>query len=547
MNGVSRREFLKLGTGAVMLGAGGSALAACGSSTTSTTTTTGTTPPHTIPRGGTLQVALTGGDASDTVDGQKGVDNVDFARIVSLYDALVVWDLDCTPRYTLAETIEPNKDATVWTIKLRKGVEFHNGKPLTAADVIYSYQRVVAGDLGGASSLASCDVKNMKAVDSLTVQIPCHVPFATFVTSIIGYYYYLSILPVGFDAKHPVGTGPFMFESFTPGEQSVFTRNPNYWDAPYPYIDKLVITDYATESSQVSSLLSGQADCVNLLSVASIKTVESGGANILVSKSAGMTPVTMRVDTAPFNDVNVRQALRLCVDREEMLRLIFGGYGRLGNDIFSPLDPEYDTSIPQRVQDIDQAKHLLKKANQENLTVTMQSSGVAQGTTELAQVLKQQASAAGITINIEPVTVTAFYGTNYLKWTFALDYWYYADYLPQVSEATLYNSPFNETHFASNPNTGESLTPPNNPQPPGGIGAKYISLYNEATATLDDAKRAELAHEMQMIDYNYGGYIIPYFPPVIDGYSKRVGGVVECLTGLSLSNYGFQRMYLTST
>jgi peptide/nickel transport system substrate-binding protein len=271
---------------------------------------------------------------------------------------------------------------------------------------------------------------------------------------------------------------------------------------------------------------------VNLLSVASIKTVESGGANILVSKSAGMTPVTMRVDTAPFSDVNVRQALRLCVDREEMLKLIFGGYGRLGNDIFSPLDPEYDTSIPQRVQDIEQAKFLLKKAGQPNLTVTMQSSGVAQGTTELAEVLKQQAAPAGITINIDPVTVTAFYGTNYLKWTFALDYWYYADYLPQVSEATLPNSPFNETHFSS-------------PDPPV-IGPKYIKYYNEATATLDNSLRTEIAHEMQMIDYNYGGYIIPYFPPVIDGYSKKVGGVVECLTGLSLSNYGFHRMYLTS-
>ena len=250
-----------------------------------------------------------------------------------------------------------------------------------------------------------------------------------------------------------------------------------------------------------------------------------------MSKSAGMTPVTMRVDTPPFNDVNVRQALRLCVDREEMLKLIFGGYGRIGNDIFSPLDPEYDTSIPQRVQDYDHAKFLLKKAGHSNLTVTMQSSPVAQGTTLLAQVLKQQAAPAGITINIDPVTVTSFYGSEYLKWTFALDYWYYADYLPQVSEATLPDSPFNETHFAS-------------PDPPK-KGPEYIKLYNEATATLNVSKRAEIAHEMQMIDYNYGGYIIPYFPPVIDGYAKRVGGVEESLTGLSLSNYGFQKMYLT--
>ncbi len=532
LSGTSRRDFLKLTAGAVALGAGGTALAACGSSSSGTTTTatTGTTlPSNKIPKGGVLNVALTGGDSSDTVDGQKGVNNVDFARIVSLYDALVVWDLNCQPRYTLAESIEPNKAATVWTVKLRKGVTFHNGKPLTAQDVIYSYQRVVSGNLGGASSLASCDVKNMKALDDLTVQIPCHVPFATFVPSIIGYYYYLSILPVGFDPKKPVGTGPFVYESFTPGERSVFNRNPNYWDSPYPYVDSVVITDFQDETSQVNALVSGQADCVNLLSVDSINTVHSGGANVLVSKAAGMTPVTMRVDTAPFNDVRVRQALRLCVDREQMLRLVFGGNGRIGNDIFSPLSADFDTSIPQRVQDIAQAKSLLKKAGQENLTVTMQTADIAQGTTAMAQVLKQQASLAGITINLQPVTVTEFYGTNYLKWTFAQDYWYYADYLPQVSEATLPNSPFNETHFAS-------------PDPPK-FGPQYIHLYNQATATLDDNLRTELAHEMQMIDYNYGGYIIPYFPPVIDGYSKKLGGVVPGLTGLSLSNYGFQRMY----
>ena len=503
--------------------------AACGSSssgTTTTATTATTLPSNKIPKGGVLNAALTGGDSSDTVDGQKGVNNVDFARIVSLYDAAVVWDLNCQPRYTLAESIEPNKAATVWTIKLRKDVTFHNGKSLTAQDVIYSYQRVVSGNLGGASSLASCDVKNMKALDDLTVQIPCHVPFVMFVASIIGYYYYLSILPVGFDPKKPVGTGPFVYESFTPGERSVFNRNPNYWDSPYPYVDSVVITDFQDETSQVNALVSGQADCVNLLSVDSINTVHNGGANVLVSKAAGMTPVTMRVDSAPFNDARVRQALRLCVDREQMLKLVFGGNGRIGNDIFSPLSADYDTSIPQRVQDIDQAKSLLKKAGQENLTVTMQTADIAQGTSAMAQVLKQQASLAGITINLQPVTVTEFYGTNYLKWTFA-------ERRPVLRRLPASGIRGDAAQLAVQRDPLASPDPPK-------FGPQYIHLYNQATATLDDSLRTELAHEMQMIDYNYGGYIIPYFPPVIDGYSEKLGGVVPGLTGLSLSNYGFQ-------
>ena len=176
-NGVSRRDFLKLTSGAVVLGAGGSALAVRGSSLSGTTTTSWKDTPAKIPRGGTLNVALTGGDSSDTIDGQQGVNNVDFARIVSLYDALVVWNLNCHPELTLARRSSRTPTSPL-DDQAANGHRFHNGKPLTADDVIYSYQRVVAGNHGGASSVAPCDVKNMRAVNNLTVQIPCHVPFA---------------------------------------------------------------------------------------------------------------------------------------------------------------------------------------------------------------------------------------------------------------------------------------------------------------------------------------------------------------------------------
>ena len=536
--GFSRRDFLKFGGGAVLLGATGGALGACGSSTGSNTTSPGGTVATGKPkRGGQLIAGLTGGDSSDTVDGQKGVNNVDFARIVSLYDALVIWDLNCKPQLSLAESIEPNKDATLWTIKLRPDVVFHNGKPLTADDVIFSYQRVVAGNLGGASSLAPCDIKNMKKVDTLTLQIPC-TPFATFVDSIIGYYYYLSILPVGLDATNPVGTGPFKYEKFQPGVSSTFTANKNYWlngadGKPLPYVDSVLIDDYTSETTQVEALQSNEVQVVNLLSSTSIGDVESF-ANVLISNAGGMTPFTMRVDQAPFSDPNVRLGLRWAVNRQEMINTVFSGHGKLANDIFSPFDPEYDTTITQREQDLDKAKFYFQKAGVLGKTLTMQTADIAQGTLKAAQVLQEQLSASGLlSISLDQVTVTSFYGSEYLKWTFAQDYWYYASYLPQVSEATLSYSPFNETHFAS---------PAAHPLP-AVYGEKYTKYYNEAVATLDTGLRTEIAHEMQMIDWNYGGYIIPYFPPVIDGYSKKIGGVTPSLTGLSLSNYGFQRFW----
>jgi peptide/nickel transport system substrate-binding protein len=519
---VGRRDFLRYsGMGAAVLG-GAAVLTACGSSTSSPTSSASA--PAGKPRmGGTLNAGLTGGSGSDTLDAHQGVNNVDFARIISLYDPLIAFDLNAQNQLRLAESITPNADATVWTMRLHPGVTFHNGKPLTAEDVIYTFTRIITNNYAAASSLASIDYKNLKALDSLTVQVPCSTPYATLPDAMAGYNYYMGIVPVGYDPKNPVGTGPFKYRSFTPGVQSTFVRNDHYWDtSDGPYVDTLVITDYPDETSQVNGFVSGQADVVNLLSATSIPTVQAAG-HILISDGGGMTPFTMRVDEPPFTDARVREAFRLICNRPQMMDLVFGGRGTIGNDIFSPFDPEIDHAIPQRVQDIPQAKSLLKAAGQEGLTIELVTADIAQGTIRVAEVFAEQALAAGVTVNLRQVTVTEFYGNNYLKWVFAQDYWYYSKYLPQVAQATLPVSPFNETHWDD---------------------PTYNKLYSQAIATVDPVARTAIAHEMQQIDHSIGGYIIPYFPPTIDGYAKSVDGVAATKDGLSLGSYNFKGMWL---
>ena len=286
----------------------------------------------------------------------------------------------------------------------------------------------------------------------------------------------------------------------------------------------MVITDYAAEDSQVNALESGQAHVIDLLSAASVGSVQGGGAKIQVSKGGGWNPFTMRVDVSPFNDNRVRQALRLVVDRPQMLHQVFGGYGTIGNDVFAPYDSAFDRSLPQRTQDIEKAKSLLRAAGHQALHLQLVTSDIAQGVVSSAQVFAQQAQAAGVTVSLRQVTPTDFYGSNYLKWPFAQDYWVYTPYLVQVGQATLPSSPFNETHFDN---------------------SSYNALYKQALATVDSARRTELIHEMQQIDYNQGAYIIPYFAPVIDGYSAKVGGVATSKTGLPLGNFGFKQMWLT--
>jgi peptide/nickel transport system substrate-binding protein len=540
--GYSRRDFLR-GTvvGAAAVGMGG-LLGACGSSSSAPTTTSGAATVTGKPvRGGTLRLGCTGGGSSDTLDVQACVNTVDFARSPQISNCLYEWNVDGVSVPALATLVEPNKDASSWTIHLRQGVVFHNGKEMTAEDVIYSLRRIADPKLGlsGASGIAALDMTTIKADGKYTVIAPCKPGqrFSILPDNLSGWGE-MSIIPaVGYDPKKPVGTGAFKYESFTPGQESVFTAFDNYWQdgtdgKPLPYLDKVVISDVADETAQVDGLTGGSFDCIDLLSYGSIATIRSGGQLVNISDGGGWVPFTMRIDVPPFSDNNVRQAMRLLVNRPEMREQVFGGYGLIGNDVFGIIDPDYP-SFPQRVQDIAQAKSLLSKSGNSKLSVTLVTSDIHEGAIPSATVLKEQAAAAGVTINLNTVTPTAFFGSQYLKWGFAQDWWSANHYLRQVSYATLPTSPWNETHWAS---------PASNPQPPG-IGAKYIKYYNEALATVSNSVRKELIREMALMDYNYGGYLIPFFSPVICGYAKNLVGVVPTKTGDSLSDYLFKSFW----
>jgi peptide/nickel transport system substrate-binding protein len=472
-----------------------------------------------------LRAALTGGSTSDTLSPYNPVTVTDYARILQLYDGLAYLDRNATPQLGLAEEITPNSDATTWTVRLRSGLTFHNGQTVTAEDVVYSFNNVLNAKSPGISApLATLiEPKLIRAVDKLTVEFPCSGPFSTFLDTVAEYNTF-AIVPVGYNPKNPVGTGPFKLKSFTPGTQSTFTRNPDYYITGLPYVDSLVISDYSDETSQLNAIQGGQADVVNQLSAASLATLHGSPVKVLISQGGAWTPFTMRVDQAPFNDVRVRQAMRLIVDRQQMLEQLFAGHGTVGNDLFAIWDADYDHSIPQRTQDIDQAKALLKQAGHANLNLTLITADLAQGVVGAAQLFAQQASAAGVTVQISQKTVTDFYGPSYLKWTFAQDFWDYNPYWPQVAFALAPASLYNETHWR-------------NPQ--------YVKLYAEGLATVDVTKRKEIAAEMQMLAYDQSGYIIPYFPPVIDGYGPKVmGGETSKLE--SFNNFDFKHLWFAA-
>jgi peptide/nickel transport system substrate-binding protein len=234
----------------------------------------------------------------------------------------------------------------------------------------------------------------------------------------------------------------------------------------------------------------------------------------------------MNCQADPFSDPKVRQAFRLIPDRKQMLEQVFGGYGSIGNDVFSPYDPGFPSDLEQREQDLDQAKSLLASAGQSDLTIKLTTAPAAAGEVSLAQVFATQAKGAGINVQVDQHPVGAFYSDYYLKVPFGTDYGTTQLFLNNASQLMIGDKSFyNANHFDD---------------------PEYSALYDQAAATTDDAARNELIGQMARIDHERGGYIVPVFSPAIEAYSSKVGGLEDYVTGVSPNNADFKNMWLAS-
>jgi peptide/nickel transport system substrate-binding protein len=520
---VGRRQFLR---GMAVTGAAASAgglLAACSGSSSPASESASSKPRY----GGNLSVGMAGGSSSDTLDPHQGLTYVDTGRFEALYEPLVKLDKQAGNEFVLAESITPRGGSlSEWVIRLRPGITFHSGKDLGAEDVIYTMHRIISNDFSGTLFLGPIDLKGVRALDKLTVLVPMTSPFASFVDQLAGGWYYLYVVPDGWNGGTPDGTGPFAYQSFTPGQRSVFVKNKDYWQHGLPYLDALTFIDFSTNAAVQDALTTGAIQAAGQLDPPQIPALaNTHGVTPVTSRTGQFKPFTMRVDQAPFHDVNVRQALRLLVDRQQMIDSALDGYGIVASDVFAPYDPDFDHSL-HRQQDVPQAKFLLKKAGfDDNLTVTLTTSAIATGTVAMATVLAEQALAAGVTIKIQTVDPGTFFATGkYLNWTFSQDYYSYAAYLNQVAQSFLPNAPFNETHTDN---------------------AHYTSLYNQANATANASARKQIEYEMQQFDFTHGAYIIPTFMDTLDAYSDKLRGYTTSKVGESLSNWDFKHFWFS--
>jgi len=523
---MTRRELLR---GAAVLGAVvavGEPLAACGGSGSSASPAASPTAGRTRKKGGNLRIAMPG-STRETLDAHLIAGYDDQALCMGLYESPYQWDpVTALPAPVLATEITP-KDAagSVWTIKLRPDVVFHNGRTLSADDVIFSFQRVFnpkthADLVLQVLTLSQMDVNRLKKVDNLTVEVPLKKPNAIFTHQMADAR--LKIVPVGYDPNHPVGTGPFKYSSFVPGETSTFVANHDYWGEG-PYVDQFEITMLSDNTARTNALLSGTVDMVAQLPRGVVKTVGgTSGFAVLDTQCGCWDPMNMLCSKAPFDDVRVRQAFRLIADREELVRLALNGYGRIANDVNAPYEPGYPKDLPQRQQDIEKAKSLLKAAGQEGLKMDFVCSPMDEGLVEAAQVFTQQAAKAGVTLRIHSVDGGTFwdqYEPSDMKVPFDNEYWSPRPYLDQTALSIgTAAGPRNICHW---------------------VVPEWDKLVAEAIQTIDEAKRNELTGEAMTIEYNIGPHIVYGFKDALDGYSTKVVGLNRDKLGRPLNNFRF--------
>jgi peptide/nickel transport system substrate-binding protein len=450
-------------------------------------------------RGGTLTIGMVTAGNAETLNPAKSVNLSDLLRIALLYDQLFTVGPDVktlVPR--LALSAEPNRKATMWTLHLRDSVVWHDGKPFGADDVVWTIKAWADPTSNAHGQVAGLvDFAKVRKRGRLIVEVPL-VRAAGQFPSVLTFNQQV-ILQNGTRPStintHPVGTGPFAFTSFSPGQQSVFARNRHYWEHGKPYVDKVVVNSVFTdENARLNALLSGQINVAPFLPPLLAKRLQSSKqARLLRSPSVVQYWFLMRVDQGPFADPRVRRAMKLIADRPALIDGALAGFGTVANDLIGVGTDYYASSLPQRHQDIDQAKSLLKKAGRDGFSFVLPTANALPGFNPSATLFAQQAAKAGVKVQVQVVSPNTYYTPSggFLRRPIGLDLGAPFQSLTEVYRTFFTpGAPFNETHWGHQRN-----------------GAAAWKLIDDAISATAPAKAKDLWGEVQRQQYDDGGVI----------------------------------------
>ncbi len=449
------------------------------------------------------------GGESSSIDPAVAFNQGDFFNVGALYEPIVWIDNNLEAKPLLAESWESNPEATVWTFHLKHGVKFHDGTEMTSKDVVWTYQRILDPTTGvAAKELAFVKPGDVSALDDYTVQFHIGAPLAEFPLLIGNKFAYISKAGVGADelAKKSYGTGAFKVENFNPSEPVVhFAAFKDYWEAGYPKAPCIDLVSISEIVARAAAIATGEVDVATNMDPSVFAMLKSNPDVKLIPAARGtVLMLAMFTDTAPFNDVRVRQAMKLVVDRQAILDTVLLGYGFIANDnpiALSSADAFRSDPIPR---DVAKAKQLLAEAGYPNgLTIDLYAGDVATGLISLAQAYQQMAAEAGITVNVNIAPTETYWDDVWLKRSFAATAWGARPTASALSIAYRSDAKYNETHWK-------------NPE--------FDALLDKANSTLDPEERRKLYQEANKLIAEDGGAIGPVFATLIAAVRTNCDG-----------------------
>ncbi|MDE5446769.1 ABC transporter substrate-binding protein [Bradyrhizobium sp. CSA207] len=506
--GASRREVMRL-------------LIAAGMSATAATLPifAGAARAQTPRAGGRIKVATATSSTAESLDPARGLTQADFSRVHMFYNGLTSFDETLTPKLNLAEEIGSSERATVWNIKLRRDVRFHDGSPLTSADVVYSLQRHKDPAVGSAVRSLAAPMDEIAATGPHELRIRLSGPNVD-LPLILGLWQFAIVKDGAAEFRMANGTGPYKCQEFRPGVRSLAVRNSEYFKPGKPYLDEIELFGIADEPARVNALLAGDVQLVSQINARSAQRVISAPKFALFeTRSGAYHELGIRVDQVPGSNPDFVLAVKHMFNREQIRRVVYQNFAVIAND--QPIDPTnrfYDPSLPQRPFDLDKARFHLQRSGFANQTFPLVVSPAAPNSEELGQLLQQSGRQIGLNFNLQRVPSDGYWTNHWGK-----DPMFFGS-VPQKAGAditfTLFfkgGGAYNESHWSNE---------------------RFDSLLIEARAESDTNKRREMYGEMQRLVHDSCGVCIPVFASYLDAHVSNLKGLRPIPTG-SLMGYNF--------
>ena len=458
--------------------------------------------------GGTISLGVSGANTSDSWDGGTHSDiYMQMAAHGMVFDCLTEIDAEGNLIGELAESWEPSADAKVWVFNLRKDVTFHNGKPFGADDVIESLNNHIAPESKSAAKPIVANVETMEKTSEHQVVMTLKAGNADFAHLLSDYH--LFIHPAGMlkeSFASGIGTGLYKVENFDPGVRLICSRvEGHYKDGQAGWFDGVEMIAINDAAARMNALLTGQVDAVNRVDF-KIETLMRANPNIEILEVTGNQHFTfpMLTNLSPFDDLNVRKAIKYAVNRQEMVDKILLGHGAIGND--SPIGPAnqfYAADLPQLEYDPDQANYYLKQAGLDSLDIDLSASDAAfPGAVDASQLIQASTKSVGINVNVIQEAADGYWSNIWLKKPWCACFW-----SGRATEDWMFSTayetgvPWNDTHWEN---------------------ARFQELLIQGRTELDQAKRKEIYTEMQALISAEGGTILPMFANYVDASSTKL-------------------------